>query len=388
MSTRVIALLLAATAALATPLGAQERAPDVPAVAPALARLVPPIPTPAGYIADVPDLIPPAAQAALDARITALQAAGRGDVGVAIVPSVGDYAPAEVGVAIYRTWRIGRIDTIGSARRNLGVLLLLVPKELAPDGRGHCWITTGRGAEGIVTDAASARICRERVVPSMRERDYAAAVGAGIDGIEARLLADEGLSDASSPAEPPGSAGRSRPLGGFPWWAGLLTLVGGVATGIFGALRWRRLRPRACSVCGRPMRRLSETDDDAALVAGQRLEERLRSVDYDVWRCDQGHETVLRYRRHFSSLTECPSCHFRTVKTSRRTARAATYAHTGLAIDTHTCQQCGHEWAEDVILPVLQRSTSSPGGGGGGGGGGGSFGGSGSTGGGGGGSSY
>ena len=52
---RRAALLLLAGAM--GPAAAAQR-PDVPAVPPALARLVPPSPAPAGFIADVPDVIP------------------------------------------------------------------------------------------------------------------------------------------------------------------------------------------------------------------------------------------------------------------------------------------------------------------------------------------
>lgn len=360
----------------------QTDRPDVPQVDPRFARVVPASPTPAGFIADVPDVIPADAEAALNSRIGALQAAGRGDVGVAVIPSLDGSTPAEVGVAIYRTWRIGRIDTIGSARRNLGVLLLIVPKELAPDNRGHCWITTGRGAEGVITDAASARICRERVVPALVKREYAAAVGAALDGIEERLAGDEALS--AEPLSPGDGGGRNS----FRWWlipGGIVTLLGG----LFGAVRWRRVRPRRCLECGLSMRRVGEREDDATLDRGQLLEEKLKSVDYDVWRCERGHELVIPYKSHFTSYKPCPSCGYRTVATKRRTVRKATYSSTGDAEDRHTCKSCGHAWVEAVVLPMLVRSSSSSSGGGGGGGGGGSsFGGSGSTGGGGGGSSY
>src|SRR5687767_1114416 len=287
----------------AVPAAAQTGRPDVPHVEPGLARIVPASPIPAGFIADVPDVIPADAEAALNARIAALQAGGRGDVGVAIIPSLEGRAPSEVGVAIYRTWRIGRIDSLGSARRNLGVLLLLVPKELAPDGRGHCWITTGRGAEGVVTDAASAAICRDRVVPLMRERDYGGALLAGLGALSDRLHADDALAGATGP----GQAAVPERRGRFRWWY-LLVGVGATGAAAAAALWWRRARPRRCPRCGARMRRLAETDDDAALAGGQQLEERLGSVDYDVWRCPSGHEVVAPYRSWTSSWGECGAC--------------------------------------------------------------------------------
>ena len=380
--------VLAMALGLAPPLSSQSDAPHVPAVAPGLLALVPPLPPPGSFIADVPGVVSAEVRGRLNARIRALQDSGFGDVGMAILPSVGGYTPAEVGVAIYRTWRIGRIDSLGSARRNLGVLLLLVPKELAPDGRGHCWITTGRGAEGVVTDAASAAICRDRVVPRMRERDHGGALLAGLDGIIGRLHRDAAL----APGAAPGPGPADVPRGPFRWW---FIPLGFAATGLAAAvaLRWRRVRPRRCPECGERMHRLPEREDDAALAAGQQVEERLGSVDYDVWRCPSGHETVLPYRSWTSAWGECAACGRRTARTRRTVVREPTYSRAGRARDERRCESCGHRSVETVTLARLVAAASSSSGsggsfGGGGGGGGGGFGGSGSTGGGGGGSSY
>ena len=375
-----VALIVAAPA-----LRAQR--PELPPVSRELARLVPPTPAPAGFIADVPDVIPAADQSRLNGEIRALQVAGAGDIGVAILPSIEDRAPVDVAVAIYRTWRIGRIDSLGSSRRNLGALLLIVPKELAPDQRGQCWISTGTGAEGTLTDAQSARICRDSIIPHLRERDYAAAVGAGVRAIGARLEAQA--------AEAGGAAGGAAvtgpaPSGRSPWrW--ILGLLVSAVVAIVGAARWRRLHPRNCPECGLRMHRLSEAEDDTSLNQGQRLEEGLRSVDYDVWRCPAGHTLVLPYRARFSPYRECRVCHVRAELSTRRIIEQPTYTSTGLAEDTKVCKACGATRSVQVTLPRRTPPAvggSSGGGSGGGGGGGGGFGGSGSTSGGGGGSSY
>ena len=380
------ALWLALVVAAVPPLRAQR--PEVPAVSRELARLVPPTPAPAGFIADVPDVIPAAEQARLDDEIRALQASGAGDIGVAILPSIDDRAPVDVAVAIYRTWGIGRIDSLGSARRNLGALLLIVPKELAPDQRGQCWISTGTGAEGALTDAQSARICRDSIVPKLRERNYTAAVGAGVRAIGARLAAqaaDAGDTAGATAIAAPRSSPRGSPL------AWILALIVGAVGAVVGAFRWRRLHPRDCPVCRLRMHRLSEAQDDAGLNTGQRLEETLHSVDYDVWRCPAGHTLVLPYRARFSPYRECRICHVRAEHTTRRIIRQPTYTSTGLAEDTVACKACGATRTAQVTLPrrtAAAAGSSGGGSGGGGGGGGGGFGGSGSTSGGGGGSSY
>ncbi len=99
---------------------------------PKLAKFVPPVPTPASFVADVPHVLSPASHELVDSRIRAAQAAQLGDIGAAILPSIGDFAPSDVALAIYRTWRVGRLADIGNKQRDLGILILLVPKELSP----------------------------------------------------------------------------------------------------------------------------------------------------------------------------------------------------------------------------------------------------------------
>jgi uncharacterized protein len=264
------ALLLATMANVSAAQPAQEATEKPPA---ALLKLLPPAPTPASFVADVPDVVPAADQARIDARIRALQDSGYGDIGIAILPSIADYQPYEVGVAIYRAWGIGRVDSLGTSRRDLGVLLLIVPKELAPDGKGQCWITTGLGAEGIVTDASSGEICRERIIPHLRTRDYPAALAEGVEAIGDRMRADDGLAAAAVAQQAPEvrTAEREqkrRRAGGVvaALLGGLVTLFGGGAW----LVRWRRNRPRTCPRCGRPMHRVSEQEDDASLTGSQR----------------------------------------------------------------------------------------------------------------------
>lgn len=359
---------------------------------PQLSRLVPPSPNPDGFVADVPNVIPVPAKAEITARIRALQDSGFGDIGVAILPSIGDFQPYEVGLQIYRSWKVGRVDALGSARRDLGFIILIVPKELAPDGKGQCWITTGLGAEGIVTDATSGAICRDSIIPHLRERNYGDAVLAGVGAISARLHGDAGLT-----TQPGGAALlTSQPAGDADGDDGPSKLgyaLGGVFTtiaGLFGAVAWRRRRPRRCGKCRQSMRRLDEQSDDAALDTGQRLEENLGSVDYDVWKCGGcGDETVIPYVARFKSISECAKCHVRAVKKKRRTLQSPTYTSTGLAEETSKCESCRDTRVETIVLakrtPPSASSGSSSGGSSGGGS---SFGGSGSSSGGGGGSSY
>ena len=370
---------------LSTSVSAQ--APTANSIPPQMVRLLPPSPMPASFIADVPRILNAAQRTAVDARIDAVQDSGYADIGIAILPSIGDYQPYEVGVALYRAWGIGRQDSLGSARRDLGVLLLIVPREIAPDSSGVCWITTGMGAEGVITDAEGGDICREHIIPRLRERDHAGALFAGIDGIVAQMRQDVGLAQTAVPqgSEP---ARRSRNAfvaalaGGGALVTALLVMLG---------LWWRRNAPKKCAKCGSRMHRLAEEQDDLSLDAGQRVEERLGSVDYDVWQCACGEEMLRPHKAIFSRYHACPACKVRAARTTRRVIVAPTYTSTGRAEDTEHCEHCKRTEVKEMTLPRKTPPAESGSRGGGGrssGGGGRSFGGSGRTSGGGGGGRY
>lgn len=355
----------------------------------AIAKFVPPVPTPASFISDAKDVVKADAQAALDARITAVQRAGLGDIAVAILPSIGDYSEQQVAVEIYRTWKVGSMAPIGSAHRNVGLLLLIVPKELSPNNRGVCWINTGTGAEGIITDATAAAICRDSIIPHLRSRDYAGGIGAGITALEARLRGDAGLTAPGSAAQiqSPPRQRNSRSIVGIFALVGTPFLIGGL---IIGGRRWRRNRPRTCNRCAKKMRRLGEAADNAKLDPGAVMEEQIGSVDYDVWLCECGETTTIPYRAWVTKYSECRKCRRRAASAVRKIVTPASTVAPGRAEDRFTCKACDESWVVHVALPqiTVHASSSSGGGSGGGGGGGGSFGGSGSTSGGGGGGSY
>lgn len=157
---------------------------------PRMAKIVPPPPTPVSFVSDRANVLSAQEQLVVDANIRQVQADGLGDIGIAILPSIEDLAPSDVALAIYRTWRIGRIAPIGSVQRNLGLLILIVPKELAPNKKGQCYIEVGRGSQGLITDSEAASICRHVLIPALIKKDYSGALMAGVDALEAKMHDD------------------------------------------------------------------------------------------------------------------------------------------------------------------------------------------------------
>lgn len=127
-----------------------------------------------------------------------------------------------------------------------------------------------------------------------------------------------------------------------------------------GVRRYLRYRPRKCKKCGSPMRLLSEVEDDRFLLPFQKLEEDLKSVDYDVWAC-QGcfHTTKKEYNAWFSEYSECPQCQARTLRSKRTVLEQATYSSNGKAQIDKRCRHCEYHVTEFVKIAKRTQSSSS-----------------------------
>src|SRR5512146_1488355 len=136
------------------------------------------LPAPRGYINDFANVIPAGSQAGIERIIDDVKAKSGGEIVVVTLPDIGDRDPAQVTLQIGREWKIGKLGNPGDVTRNTGVVILVVPKETSSSGRGRCWVATGYGAEGFITDAMSGDMCRA-AIPFFMQRDY----GSGIEQI-------------------------------------------------------------------------------------------------------------------------------------------------------------------------------------------------------------
>lgn len=159
-----LALCLLSAATIGAQLGAQP-----PAQPPGTS-----LPAPVGYVNDFAGVLSSDASARLNDLSLRVNAATRGDLVVVTMADLGDRAVEDVARQIGREWKIGSNSAIGDEARNAGVVLLIVPKETASDGRGRCRIEVGQGAEGFITDATAGTLCRE-AIPQFQARDYSGA---------------------------------------------------------------------------------------------------------------------------------------------------------------------------------------------------------------------
>lgn len=120
--------------------------------------------------------------------------------------------------------------------------------------------------------------------------------------------------------------------------------------------------PRICPHCGKPMRLLSEAEEDKYLSEAQQKEELYNSKNYDVWICDDCEATRIENydADSASNYISCQHCHAKLAKeTSRAGALKATFNRQGEEKITYTCLNCGKAFNKRVKIPKLYRSTSS-----------------------------
>lgn len=148
--------------ALATPAGAQD-------------IHFPPL---TGRVVDNAELIPAQAEAALTAKLEALEQATTDQVVVVTLADLQGREIEDYGYRLGRAWGIGRDD------KDNGLLLIVAPNDR------KVRIEVGRGLEPVMTDALSTLIIQNDILPAFRNGDYAGGIERGVQAIDRQLRLD------------------------------------------------------------------------------------------------------------------------------------------------------------------------------------------------------
>lgn len=138
---------------------------------------------------------------------------------------------------------------------------------------------------------------------------------------------------------------------------GFVTLVVGFLIGIIAnnmlkfyypfslekRLKKLRFKPRVSPKTGKPMKLMSEDEEDVYLDEGMQAEEEVFSIDYDVWLDEEtGFTKIEKYSGHLHA-TECPECGYRTFKVIKEDIlRKPTSSEDGELIKYYECDFCDH----------------------------------------------
>jgi uncharacterized protein len=167
------------------------------------------VPPPRGYVNDFAGVLDAASVAHMEAVIAEVRDKTRGEIAVVTLPDIGDRPAADVALEIGRRWGVGAKGEAGDPAKNLGVVVLLVPKQNHRPGTGHIFIATGRGAEGFLTDARVGRI-RDAMTPYLARQDYGAGLAHGVDLIAQAFAQAFGVTLTGAPA--PDTTGEPAPF--------------------------------------------------------------------------------------------------------------------------------------------------------------------------------
>ena len=340
------------------------------------------------YVSDPANLLPADVKDRINRSLYNLRKNTSVEAVVAIPPEIGDLTPAEWCEQLFTEWGIGKSD------KDNGLLIMISP------GSRCAFIMPGYGVEGVLTDIACKKIVTRDIVPAMKAGDLAAAVENStrtvIGALEnpevaAELRSDE--ADNYNSVEPLDSAVIMKFIGwvaGFlflgsmflyiyvcvgsrrrssnyakaeMWrsqlapfvWLGVFSLGSGLIFLLLAYLTYRYWRTRRvrCSTCGAKMNRLPEDKDNELLSDSQDFEEKLRTVDYDVWECPKcGTIERFPFKADQKKYTECPSCH--TIAMCLQcdmTVRPATTRAEGNGVKIYECQYCHHQQKKPYRIP-------------------------------------
>jgi uncharacterized protein len=294
------------------------------------------------WVTDMPGALRPETIARLNATIAGFERTNGAEVAVVVVRSLDGLSIEETGVRLFERWGIGKKN------RDNGLLLLW------STGDRRVRVEVGYGLEGVLPDGKVGAILNEYVMPRFRSGQFDEGLLAGVDALVAAVREEPvELQSRSASYEGGGTSVVAVVIGA-------LSAIPVAVGSIFGFRKWRRLRRRRCPACRARMARLSEADDDARLEPGQQAEERVKSVDYDVWACSAcGHHFTLRYPRWISSHTQCPQCHHRTKSSTEQVIQAASTTASGSARVLETCAFCAFRREYTKVLPRIEETSAS-----------------------------
>lgn len=321
-------------------------------------------------------------------------------VAVVCLNSIGDNDPRTWGTDLFNLWGIG------SKEKEDGLLMLLIH-----DIHGIDFIT-GRGTEGILTDVDCYNIQQEEMVPYFKQNDYATGMIRGTQAvcdffygsppIYSTQTVDDGYEEDYSYEE----YYDYKPV---PFWETAFFKFYATTTIIlfaawffsfviaffipdlhkryhilkfFNLLIWPILFPipfailffvnkmfmttwrntiRFSPKTGEEMHKLDDHAEDKHLVKGQLSEEKVKSIDYDVWITYRGDDVlILSYKKWFSKYNKCPKCSFKTYfKAYDKTITSATYTSTGTGERCYKCENCGYSKTERYTIPMKTKSSGS-----------------------------
>ena len=323
-----------------------------------------PSPRPNGWVVDQTDRLRPDAITAIDNLVDEVAEKYSGEIAVVMISSTDGKNHRQFATDLFNQWGIG------SRFQDNGILIFAAMDDRAAEivlGDGIDTQQNIDNAEVIMDHFLTNNFSRQNYGGGMYETARACATRIfGIATLESptEIPLDPGARPRSGRRRGNGGAaklGGGKGLGRFgtlPFVIGF-AVIGGLAL-LIGGRYYSRYRRRNCDECGQAMVRLDEQQDDQFLSEPEVLEERLGSVDYDVWACYAcEYVDKLRYGAFFTRYSTCPECQYRTKIKYENTLVAATTTRRGRIRVTERCEFCSYKHSYTYSTPKIVESSSS-----------------------------
>lgn len=363
------------------------------------------------FVSDPDGILSETGRAAIDSHLRRLMATTSAEVAVVTVDDVDeDLTSDDFATELFRHWGIGKKD-------NENGLLILVVKD-----RHDVVIRTGYGLEGLLPDGVCGTIIRFEILPRFRNDDFDGGVAGAVSAVS-EIIADpanrdEVMSRYANNAHTGDSDGEEL----FAVYLAICAIMAlSLLIALFASVFSSRNKPdyeryravdrlyvpalfcsflglgmplialipiillrkhyrrgvHLCPNCGTRMNLVDEINDNSYLTPTQDTEERINSIDYDVWLCPNcGATEIYPYVQKSSSFTECPHCHARALElVGDKILRQPTTTSEGIGTKIYRCRHCGKEVFRNYSIEKTAPVVIIPSGGGGRGFGGGGFGG-------------
>ncbi|MCC5921109.1 MAG: TPM domain-containing protein [Cyclobacteriaceae bacterium] len=127
--------------------------------------------TPPRLVNDFAGVLNPAQNRKLEQKLRFYNDSTSTELAIVSLTSLQGYDMMDYAIRIFETWKIGK------ANKDNGILIAFSPKDR------QAAIVTGYGMEGVITDAATASIRANYIVPYFRNNDYYGGLNAASDVI-------------------------------------------------------------------------------------------------------------------------------------------------------------------------------------------------------------
>ncbi|GAA0871042.1 hypothetical protein GCM10009117_01870 [Gangjinia marincola] len=347
-----------------------------------------------GYVSDPAGYIQADEVNRLNQLVYSVEQKTSAQIAVVVLPSIGKEVPKNFAVKLFEKWGIGQADT------DNGLLILTVMDQRRTE------FEVGYGLEPILTDLVCFNIGSNAIVPNFKRSDYGEGLIASVNLIETYLTDPQAIEEIYSIGID--QQGQTEHSHGFwyyfLWIYGILSLV---IAGVYYAIsydierskddfydkykrldglkflgfiilfplpfiffnrlvkdRLKRYRyaPRFSRKNGQKMRILNQWSENKFLDQAEIVEEKIKSILYDVWITDDESDVlILKYDGSNSrKYSKCTSCGYKTYGRKKSVVvRTATYHRSGYGFDHYQCKNCHFADKKRFTIPQKVKSSSS-----------------------------